>query len=483
MPSPLTIENRALYIGLGALLLVTLLGVVLDFLPLVFLPLGVVFILMLLYNLKWPYLLLFLMIPLSWEQEFSNGFGTDLPTEPLMVFLLGATLLYYMRYMRDISSKVLLNAVSLLLLAHYAWTWIACFFSDNVFVSVKFCLAKTWYIATFFFLSIIMLRHEGMVRKVLKIILAPLVVVVAIILYRHSLEGFSFESANFVMAPFFRNHVNSAALMSVFLPFVVYLLITTKSIVNRAYYVGAILILLAGIYFSYTRAAHISIFLCLSFIPVVKWRLTKWGIGAAVIVAAIFISGLVEKNAYLDYAPEFEQTVSHQTFEDLVSATYEGKDISTMERVYRWVAAFHMFKDQPFMGFGPGNFYNFYKAYTVTTFRTYVSDNPEKSGVHCYYLMLLVEQGVIGLMFFLLLLCVALLKIEDLYHKVDTRRKRWFLLCLGMSMVTIILFQLINDLIETDKIGSIFFMSLACIVVMDLEVKGVKIFSKDSIAE
>jgi O-antigen ligase len=62
-----------------------------------------------------------------------------------------------------------------------------------------------------------------------------------------------------------------------------------------------------------------------------------------------------------------------------------------------------MFDDSKWLGHGPGNFYPTYKKYTVTEFSTYLSDNDEKSTVHNYFLLLLVEQGIIGLAIFLAL--------------------------------------------------------------------------------
>ena len=47
------------------------------------------------------------------------------------------------------------------------------------------------------------------------------------------------------------------------------------------------------------------------------------------------------------------------------------------------------------------NFYPNYQARTVRSFTTYVSDNPERSGIHNYYLMTAVEQGIPGLLVYL----------------------------------------------------------------------------------
>ena len=462
------------------LFLISLFGVIFTSPVVVFSPLAVIVILAFLYNLKWPFYLLFFFIPLSWEQELSMGLGTDLPTEPLMVFLMGATFLLVLKNMKRLNAQIFLHPISLLLLAHYGWTWATSIFSEHLLVSVKFSLAKTWYITVFFLLSIIILREAERIRTLFKLVLIPLIVVTLIILFRHSQEGFSFESANFVMAPFFRNHVNSAALMSVMVPIAGYMVLTTKNVLLRYGFVFGLIILLLGAYFSYTRAAHISIILSVFVIPIVKWRLIRPILVIVMIAVVIFVGGLLENNNYLSYAPDYETTVSHSSFEDLVSATYEGKDISTMERLYRWVAGYGMVVERPWMGFGPGSFYNTYKTYTVTIFQTYVSDNPEKSGVHCYYLMILTEQGFIGLFIFIVLIGFALVYLESLYHRLKDRNDRWILMTTIMVFVVILLFQLINDMIETDKMGPFFFLCLAMGVILDLKNRNEPIYKNHS---
>jgi O-antigen ligase len=98
-----------------------------------------------------------------------------------------------------------------------------------------------------------------------------------------------------------------------------------------------------------------------------------------------------------------------------------------MERVYRWVAAAYMIQDRPYSGFGPGNFYFNYQKYTVSSFKTYVSDNPERSGIHNYFLMVTVEQGVPGLVFFLLFCLLVIFKGQQVYHYTPDagRRRMW----------------------------------------------------------
>jgi O-antigen ligase len=140
-----------------------------------------------------------------------------------------------------------------------------------------------------------------------------------------------------------------------------------------------------------------------------------------------------------------------------------------MERVHRWVAASYMIRDRPLMGFGPGNFYFFYQKYTVTSFKTYVSRNPEHSGIHNYYLMTAVEQGLLGLLLFLALCVYAILRGERIYHATLDGGRRRMLVAAVLCFILIDLLMLMNDFVETDKIGSLFFLSLAILVNTDLK--------------
>ncbi|RMF03242.1 MAG: hypothetical protein D6772_02410 [Bacteroidetes bacterium] len=82
--------------------------------------------------------------------------------------------------------------------------------------------------------------------------------------------------------------------------------------------------------------------------------------------------------------------------------------------------------------------------------------------------MLLVEQGVPGLLFFVGLLFAFFIQGERLYHSLSAYPFQQRLLMGAMlSMVVIVAFLLINDLIETDKVGSFFFINLAILVRLD----------------
>ena len=233
--------------------------------------------------------------------------------------------------------------------------------------------------------------------------------------------------------------------------------------------IGGILLFLVGIQLSFTRAAYGAVVGAMGFYFIIKWRLTKYVVAASIIGIIAFVGYITSDNKYIDYAPKYERAITHQSFDNLLEATAKGEDISTMERVYRWVAGFRMVGERPLTGFGPNNFFDNYKTYTVNKFKTYVSDNPDGSTVHCYYLLMAIEQGIFGAILFFLLIFYVLLRGEQIYHKAQTTWQKNTSMAALLSMVTILILISINDLIETDKIGSFFYMNLAILTNMDID--------------
>ena len=193
---------------------------------------------------------------------------------------------------------------------------------------------------------------------------------------------------------------------------------------------------------------------------------------------------LVRDNRFMEYAPNYERTITHTDFNNLIEATTKLEDISTMERVFRWVAGFRMVADRPWVGFGPNSFYTRYYPYTLSAFRTYVSDNPEKSTVHCYFLLLGIEQGIPALVLFLVLGGVLMRYGERYWHKyrklakerepddpayATLRQKQHLIMATVVSLVINFNIQLINDMIETIKTGGLFFLCIALLLMVGVD--------------
>lgn len=432
-------------------------------------PAFILLVFLTLVDFRKVFYLLLICIPLSSEVHLPNGFGTDLPTEPLMVGIMLIYLLYLLRHGRTLGADFFRHPLTLLLLLHLGWIACTTLTSASFFISFKYLLAKTWYIITFYFMAGLLLKTEEDFKRLFWLVLLPLLFTVVIIVGRHATFGFSFADVNKILTPFQRNHVNYAATLSLFFPFVVFALFWNKIFSRRWWFLaGAAAFLLFAIYTTYTRAAFVALFMAAGAYFIIHLRLVRYVLFAGLIAAVMGTSYLALNNRYLELAPNFDTTVTHYQFDNLIEATYKMEDISTMERVYRWVAGFQMSNEKPWLGYGPGNFTTFYRSYTITSFQTYVSNNPDNSGVHSYFLMTLIEQGIIGLLLFILLTFAFLVYGEKIYHDTQSQMRKWLIMTLLLCMVVIDAFLLINDLVETDKVGSFFFMCMAILVNMDL---------------
>ena len=93
-----------------------------------------------------------------------------------------------------------------------------------------------------------------------------------------------------------------------------------------------------------------------------------------------------------------------------------------------------------------------------------VSNNPEHSTVHNYFILTALEQGFIGLVLFCGLYFGMLWRIQKLYHQFQSRFYRMVSITVGMLLTMIGVINVMSDMIETDKIGSLFWLSLGMIL-------------------
>ena len=443
------------------------LAITMDALYLLALPAILVFGMLLAANYKAVYFLLWATIPISTE-VYLGGFGTDLPDEPLMLLCAGMAVVLLLFRGTKLRFKQLYHPITLLLGYHLAWLVIASMTSLTPLISWKFTIAKMWYVAAFYVLTLMLIDPVKDLPKLVKWVLVPTSLTILYVMARHATLGFSFSTINEVLNPFYRNHVSYALMLGALTPFAWFFRDSWKG-----KYTGIALtaLFVIGLYFAYTRAAYIGLIVAFGSILVLRLKLIKPVIVLGIIIAVVGVLKMAEQNRYLDFAPNYERTITHTEFDDLIEATYQLEDISTMERVYRWVAGFYMYADRPLMGFGPGAFYSYYHSYADENFATYVSDNPEHSGIHNYYLMTLVEQGTIGLIIFVLLCAFALMKAQWLYHRLEKGPARNALLAASATLVFIFTTCMLNDMIETDKVGSIFFLCLAILVALERHLK------------
>ena len=431
------------------------------------LPAFILFIAVLFINYKWIYYLLLLSIPLSIHYSL-GGFSIDLPSEPLMIcFTLLFPIIFLLNHQQF---DFLKHPIILIILAQVVWMIFCSFFSVSVFLSVKYLLAKAWFIIPFVMVTCYFLQRPSDFRNIFWWFHIPLLMVCLYTIFRHGMSGFSFETANKPMNPFFHNHVLYSSTIATFIPFVLaarnwY----TKNSGARLFINISIVIYVLAIAASYTRASWLAAGLIIPIYFIVRLSATKITLIATALAIAGSIVYFNYENKYLEYAINYKSVIFHKgNIEKHLQATYEMKDVSGMERVYRWLAAQNMIEENPVLGTGPNTFYPEYKKYTINAFYTYVSDNPEKSTTHNYFLMVFCEQGFIGFVLFIILFATLLIKGANIYVRSKNNEIKNLSMASTVSLFVLLLHLMLNDLIETDKIGSLFFIITALIIKLDI---------------
>ena len=341
------------------------------------------------------YYAMFLFLPFSFDANIVGGMQLALPSEALMILLSGLLVIPIseVRTRREIIQ----HPITILLLIHMSWILISTFPSSNPIVSVKFFLAKIWFVGAFYLASWHCLRKPKDFERLWWVFYIPMLISICYVFIRHLGYDLVFSEVNAAVGLIYQNHVDYGCLMVLFYP----LIWVTKrwygkfSIPGLALGLGLMLFPIA-IYFSYTRVAIGLLLLYPLIFAILHYRLLRPALILGFFGLISGLSYLLSERTYLKYAPNYERTIYQDEFGNLLEATYKLEDLSTMERLHRWVAARHMTVDHPWFGTGPGTFYPNYKSYTVKSFSTYMSENKEQSGVHNYLLMTLTDQGVAG---------------------------------------------------------------------------------------
>ncbi|MBA3648167.1 MAG: O-antigen ligase family protein [Chitinophagales bacterium] len=469
------------FYGFGILLLATiLLSIYSENYYLLLIPCAFLFFFLSIHDSKTIYFILIAMLPLSIEVALPNGFATDFPTEPLIVGLMFLFIGYVLAKPALLDKEFFKSPVLFMLLIYYVWNLIATVYSSDVFISVKWLLAKTWYIVTFVFITGLLVKNLTQFKKMFWCFFLPLLFTVLYTLIRHARYAFSFETVNGQMFPFFRNHVNYACMVAEVVPFVVLAISWyPKGSFKKRFLNYSFVLILLGVYFAYTRSAWLALITALIMFFVIRAKWTKVAVISAFSLSIAFFVYMAVQNHYLNYAPNYETTVYHNALGEHLESTFEGQDVSSAERLYRWIAGIKMWVDKPWTGFGPGNFDTYYKSYTVNSFSTYVSANPERSSIHNYFLLILAEQGIIGLLLFMALTFFIFLKGQQIYNETFSKEEKRYVMAVLLSLSIIYVNTFLSDLIETDKIGSFYFINIALLINQDIRNK--KLLSRQSL--
>ena len=422
-------------------------------------------------NWNFIYFLMLASLPVCMP-IFIGSLSTDLPTEPLMAILMLCYFIFLLTQKNNSQKKYMNHPFVQIVLLQFVWYIVVAIFSTVPIISMKYVLAKTWYITAFLLVTPLVMKEVKHFKIAFWLIFSTLFPVMIYTIINSYFHGFQFDNSNLMSAPFFKNHVDYACALSIVFPM---LFVATswykRGDLKKILLQISIVIFLFAIFISYTRTAWLAALLCLPVYFVFKWKMIKPAIIATALGLALFVGFITYQNRFMEYAPDFKKTIMHHNLADHLKSTETLNDVCSAERLYRWVAAWEMFQHRPITGFGQGGFVANYKNYAVSLFTTYVSGNEERSTVHNYLLFILSEQGVIGFLLFIIVVMMVLIRGQKIYHETMDATERAIVMGLLISFVVVLFDNMLSDLMEAVKVGPFFYWIIALLVIQDLKNK------------
>jgi len=431
-------------------------------------PLIFLYILLVIANWKYAYWALIFCVPFSVQFGLTKTLSLSLPDEPICWLFSLVFILLIANDPRILPKWWWNNPLLLIILLQFIWLLVSVTLSTVFLLSVKFLLTKIWYLICFFILPVFVFREPRDFKNAFLLFLLPMLATIAVIMYRLATLHFSFSGIGAAVGDLYLNHVEYAAVISIFFPLVCVAYPLTRNSKKRIRIALVILILLfiPVIFFTYARVAILAVLFAMVVGVAVRLKVVNFIMPllyGMIVVALLF---LLKDNRYIDLHPDYYHTTMHSEYGEHISSTFKGGDVSSMERLYRWVAAIRMSVDRPLTGYGPHGFVYNYKPYAVTMFKTFVSNNREHSTTHNYFLYMLTEQGWPAMLLYALLIIVVFAQAQNTYHRFDDRFYKYCTLGLVMAFAASFVNNFFSELIETHKAGALFYLIIALLMIL-----------------
>lgn len=387
-------------------------------------------------------------------EQWTKGFGLFIPTEPILFGLLILLLFQQLNGSKPIKTYVWRHPIVLAVFFYLSWTFITTISSTHPIVSLKFLLVKLWFIIPLLLFGVTVFQKVANRTKFLWLLLLGMSVSIVYTLIVHAGYNFGEKEGHWVMWPFFKDHTIYGSLIAFVLPLAVGLYLHKKhSLPTQMLLITLIGIVLVGLYFSYTRAAWLSVVAALGVWGLIRFKIKfSWLVGLGLFLGAIiFISW---DQIQMEMARNDSEHTTENFGERIQSAANVTTDASNLERLNRWSCAWEMFKERPVMGFGPGTYAFEYARFQHSENLTIIStSNGDMGNAHSEYLGPLAEMGVLGLISMLLIVSAIFYKAITLYQKwpEEDRSNRILILSMILSLVTYFVHGVLNNYLDTDK--------------------------------
>jgi O-antigen ligase len=150
-------------------------------------------------------------------------------------------------------------------------------------------------------------------------------------------------------------------------------------------------------------------------------------------------------------------------------------DASNLERVNRWKSAVRMYREKPFLGWGPATYQFRYAPFQMASEKTIISSNYGEGGnSHSEYLGALVDSGIPGMILYVILLIGSVWRGIFIWRRHTEKNMRYLALALVAGLLTYLFHGALNNFLDTDKISALFWGMIAAIVAIDIKMEQEK---------
>jgi len=464
-------ERNVLWLITGLITALLVVATVFQFYYLLLLPLVVGLLLLAFLYTEKSLLFFGALAPLSINfDNVGGGLGLALPTEPLFILMfLFITFRWLIK--PDFRLEMLSHPISIAILAYLLWMWIATIFSTMPIVSVKFVMARTWYIVLFYFTCLSIFSNFKNIHWFFKAFTFTTLGLVIFTLTKHAADGFIRSSSYGISWPFFPDHGMYAAAIAFAVSILFIYAFAGRhfgiSLPFAPFLVFLLAILIFGIVVSYTRATWLSLVAAIGVYAVLKMRIKfSW---ILLVLFGAFAYGIINQEKIL-YDLEANKQGSSDDIEGHVkSVSNVTTDPSNLERINRWKCAARMVSERPVFGFGPGTYvfkYSpFQKSDEITLISTFAGDMGD---AHSEYFSAMSESGYMGLLTWIGIVLTTLGVSFKIFYREQPGKVRYTLLMAILGLITYYVHAFLNNYSQYDKIAVPLWAFTAVITALDL---------------
>jgi putative inorganic carbon (hco3(-)) transporter len=455
-------------------ILLNILFILKDFYWFLLAPLFLIIALLYIFSMDKILLMITFFTPLSLYLVHSEfNLGVSLPAEPLMF---GVLIIFVLKIIAGYSfdKKILRHPLTIAVMANLVWIFITTLTSELPFVSVKFLIARLWFVIPFFFVGAVLFNKFSNTKRFIWLYLIGLVIVIIYATIRHGSVGFTERAGGWAVRPFYNDHTAYGAVIAMFLPFVAaFVFDKTYKFHVRMSSLIVLLVLLTGILFSYSRAAWISVAVGFAVYLIILTRINfKYLFGIFIVLALSLYSF---QHQIIETLERNRQDSSADLIEHVQSIYNISSDASNLERINRWQAGIRMFEERPFLGWGPGTYQFLYAPFQRSKEKTIISTNLGDMGnAHSEYIGPLAEQGFFGMLTMVIIIVIAVYTALKVARKTLDSQVRMMAIASTVALITYFVHGFLNNFLDTDKASVPVWGFLAMILALDIYHTGKK---------